>query len=58
MEVEKVDAEWNQAEWDDLKERMEKRLRRNLLLNPPIGIQIVFLSGGLLLYGTIIQRPC
>ena len=58
MEVEKVDAEWNQAEWDDLKERMEKRLRRNLLLNSPIGIQIVFLFGGLLLYGTIIQRPC
>ena len=58
MEVEKVDAEWNQAEWDDLKERMEKRLRRNLLLNSPIGIQIVLLFGGLLLYGTIIQRPC
>ena len=34
-EFEKVDAEWNQAEWDDLEERMKKRLRRNLLSNPP-----------------------
>jgi hypothetical protein len=34
---------------------------KHLFLNGfknPIGIQIVFLLGGLLLYGTIIQRPC
>jgi hypothetical protein len=27
-------------------------------LGPPIGIQIVFLFLGFLLYGAIIQRPC
>ena len=34
-EIEKVDAEWNQAEWDDLEERMKKGLRNAILPTPP-----------------------